>query len=698
MLGFLRTRLVVKLALLIGLTVGAGFAVLAAGSAQIEAHAVEDMHRESARAIATSLAAGVRNSMLTGNGVAVRELLDDAKTGLGTADVRVFAPSGEEVFGRKPPAPPPDQQPAHVRAVLTSRAPASAGDARATPIENEARCRSCHGHGDLRGVLTLGTKGARVPIDDSDVSLDALATIARSAFVQIMTAKHEDGLDEFFAELTKSVPGIRGVAVYNTLGERKYGGRLGISDEGVSRGTEDTPAFTESKGDLRYRAIPLPNEKRCQGCHDPRAAMRGAIVVAFAPVDLDATRTLAAAATISLDHVMLSGLGRMITGFMDDVAHTGVVTTLSVHDDEGRLYHDAFAKYEPPSAVGTVLRSGKLFEAIDAPGRPEFLFVDPLPNDTKCQRCHGPDLPLRGAIQIKLDTSKEIATVRVLRDRSVEFAVLTIVFALVLLWLVLRTTVLGPVQRIGRVAERVGEGDFEARVSVHSGDEMGRLGTRINEMVKGLREKLALSKFVSRETLRTVESVGTTGAMRGGGVRQRVTMLFSDLRGFTSFSETRKPEDVVAMLNEYLQVQVDVVSQHGGDVDKFVGDELMARFTGKDAEARATHCAVRLIAAVAALEAKASHGLAVGVGVNAGEVVLGSMGAEHRLDFTVIGDAVNLAARLCSVAKGAEVLITRTIRDALEGDDLVVEELVPIRVKGKAEPIPIFRVTGRGAI
>ena len=180
--------------------------------------------------------------------------------------------------------------------------------------------------------------------------------------------------------------------------------------------------------------------------------MNGAMVVAFSPKDLDVSKTLTAATTTSLDHVMLSGLGRMITGFMDDVARAGVVTTLTVHDDKGRLYHDAFAKYDPPPAVATVLRSHEQVEAPDTEGHPNFLFAIPLANDPKCQRCHGPDLPVRGAIQISLDTSKEAAAVKMLRARSFEFAALTIALAIALLSIVVRMTVLSPVQKIGRVA------------------------------------------------------------------------------------------------------------------------------------------------------------------------------------------------------------------------------------------------------
>src|SRR5258706_14839955 len=167
-----------------GGVVAAGFLVSAAGSARIEARAIEEMHRDAARGMATSLAAGVRNSMLTGNGVSVRDLLDDAKGGFSSADVHVYAPSGEEVFGKKPPAPPPDQQPAHVRAVLAKGTAARMQGRSVVAIENEERCHSCHKQGEFRGVLTLSTQGAKIPIDGSEPSLDALAKIARAGFVQ----------------------------------------------------------------------------------------------------------------------------------------------------------------------------------------------------------------------------------------------------------------------------------------------------------------------------------------------------------------------------------------------------------------------------------------------------------------------------------------------------------------------------------
>ena len=148
-----------------------------------------------------------------------------------------------------------------------------------------------------------------------------------------------------------------------------------------------------------------------------------------------------------------------------------------------------------------------------------------------------------------------------------------------------------------------------------------------------------------------------------------------------------------------VRVQSVVVGRHGGDIDKFVGDELMARFCGPDHESRAALCAVEMVEAVDELnvrrEAQDGDGLVhVGVGVNSADVVLGAMGSTHRMDFTVIGDGVNLAARICSAAKPGETLVSEAVRTAL-GDvhELTIETLEPMTVKGKREPISVFRLS-----
>ena len=187
------------------------------------------------------------------------------------------------------------------------------------------------------------------------------------------------------------------------------------------------------------------------------------------------------------------------------------------------------------------------------------------------------------------------------------------------------------------------------------------------------------------------------GTVHREGERRELTVLFSDIRGFTAWSETREPEEVVAMLNAYLQVQSEVVIARGGDIDKFVGDELMARFSGPDHAARATHAAVEMVQAVAKLNVERAlpteDHIHVGVGVNTGEMVLGAMGSEQRMDFTVIGDEVNLGARLCSVAALDEVIVSEATAEASgRPAALRFSPLDPVSVKGKSDKIHIYDV------
>ena len=701
MVTFYRQSLVAKLLTLILAVGSVGLTILALITVRLQTDSMERVNRRSARAIAQGLTAGVRSAMLSGNGLAVRQLLGEAKTGMDAARVRVYSSRGEEVFGEKPPAPAPELQPEHVRTALrTATASLAAGGATALPIANEQRCKTCHEQGALRGVLTMGLKSARVPFQ-GEARLDALSQIARAGFVQIMTARKDRNLDEYFKDLARTTPGVKGVAIYSNDPERtRFFGddSFDLAPALLDRAMKPGPAFTSVAGELTWYVQPLENESRCKGCHkDPHEVaqeVRGAMVVAFEPRKLGGEETLLKMSQTSLQHVMLSGLGRLVTGFLDQTAATGVVSTLTLHDAEGRLYHDALAApARPPATVSAALdaKEARDLSEFTAEGHSQFLYVEPMLNEPRCQRCHGADQPLRGAIAVSLDQTEQVMDQRKATGASATTAVVMLLIIFVLLYRLVKHTVLEPVFAIGSVADQVGEGKLDARVAIISEDEIGRLAGRLNDMVEGLRRKLELSKFVSKETLKSVEAQGNVSRT---GQRLRVTVLFSDIRGFTAFSETRQPEQVVDMLNRYLHVQAEVVIAHGGDIDKFVGDELMARFTGEGAEARATRCAVEMIEAVDKLNATLPptvKGIAIGVGVNAGDVVLGAMGAENRMDFTVIGDAVNLGARLCSAAERGQVLVSGYARGSfgeLPGIELV--PLEPIKVKGKVEPIAIF--------
>ncbi len=249
-----------------------------------------------------------------------------------------------------------------------------------------------------------------------------------------------------------------------------------------------------------------------------------------------------------------------------------------------------------------------------------------------------------------------------------------------------------PILEIDRVAEEVSKGNLTARVQgVKSRDEIGDLANRINDMIKGLLERFQLEKFVSSETLSAVVESGE-GGVRLGGERRHVTVFFSDIRGFTAFSEKVDPEVVVDMLNVYLRHQADIVRRYQGDIDKFVGDELVAVFQGDQMLENTLLCALEIQDKMASLlKERPEWNLAVGIGINTGEVIMGAMGSEERMDFTILGDHVNLGARLCSSAGPGQILVSEHVYEHIDHlDGVQFNRLTPIEVKGKAEPVRTY--------
>jgi class 3 adenylate cyclase len=201
-------------------------------------------------------------------------------------------------------------------------------------------------------------------------------------------------------------------------------------------------------------------------------------------------------------------------------------------------------------------------------------------------------------------------------------------------------------------------------------------------LVSDLRARM--ERLVSGAASRAVHrAVGT-----GGGIpsaRARCTLLYSDVRDFTSFSEANEPEQVIGFLNRLMAVIVDEIDRIGGDVDKLIGDAVLARFQGDRAEARAISAARE---ALRRLE-QAGFPRGVGIGIYTGEVISGTVGSADRMDFTVIGDSVNITARLCSIAARGELVVdTETVRAA--GDcGFGAEESVAI--KGRRERLTVRR-------
>ncbi len=211
--------------------------------------------------------------------------------------------------------------------------------------------------------------------------------------------------------------------------------------------------------------------------------------------------------------------------------------------------------------------------------------------------------------------------------------------------------------------------------------------------------KQAFSHYLSKEVIN--ELMNDPSKLKLGGERRKLTVIFSDVRGFTNFSESHQPEEVVAMLNEILSEQVKVVFKYGGTLDKFVGDELMAFFGApgnthiKDHALFAVRTSVEIQAKVKVLQqtwtAHQKESLSIGIGINSGDMVVGNMGSAERMDYTVIGDNVNLAARLCSAAGKGEIIVSEATYEQVKLE-VKAEKLEPISVKGKAKPISIYRI------
>ena len=213
-------------------------------------------------------------------------------------------------------------------------------------------------------------------------------------------------------------------------------------------------------------------------------------------------------------------------------------------------------------------------------------------------------------------------------------------------------------------------------------------------------QRSALERFLAPEVVEMV--VNNPGGVRLGGINQKVSVMFADIRGFTPLSERMPPEKIVEILNEYFTRVTDVIFDNGGTLDKYIGDAVMAVFgapisKGNDA-LNAVKAAVELQRMVKEMnrDAKARDWpeLSVGIGINTGVVTAGNIGSPRRIDYTVIGDNVNTASRLMSKAEGFEIIISESTADEI-GKTFTLSRLQPLAVKGKAEPVIAYAVEWR---
>jgi class 3 adenylate cyclase len=259
--------------------------------------------------------------------------------------------------------------------------------------------------------------------------------------------------------------------------------------------------------------------------------------------------------------------------------------------------------------------------------------------------------------------------------------------------LLLSRSILEPIDDLRRGTERVVHGDYSARVPLLGSDEPGRLAASFNQMVAGMQEREALREaFGAFVDPALAERVVREGAVLEGDEVQ-VTVLFLDIRGFTAFAENAQPKEVVRVLNDLFGLVVPVLVEHGGHANKFLGDGLLGVF---GAPVRLADHADRGVAAALHIAAlvRDTYGpeLRIGIGVNSGPVVAGTIGGGGRVDFTVIGDAVNTAARVEALTRqtGDDVLITEATRELLTRPIGAFEERGAVELKGKSRRVRVL--------
>jgi adenylate cyclase len=265
------------------------------------------------------------------------------------------------------------------------------------------------------------------------------------------------------------------------------------------------------------------------------------------------------------------------------------------------------------------------------------------------------------------------------------------------LTLLVARSVLAPVGDLLRATERVKRGDFSSRVPVVSGDELGELAGSFNEMVSGLeeRERLreAFGSYVAPDVARRVLD---EGAMLEGE-EVEVSVVWIDICDFTTFAERASARETVQYLNEFFDLVVPLLLRHGGHANKFIGDGVLAVFGAPERHAdHANRALAAAIAISADVDAHFGERLRIGIGLNSGPVSAGSIGGGGRLEFTVIGDTVNVAARVEAATRetGDRILLTEQTRCLLSRVPVEFEERGTVPVKGRVEEVQLWAPVG----
>jgi class 3 adenylate cyclase len=408
-------------------------------------------------------------------------------------------------------------------------------------------------------------------------------------------------------------------------------------------------------------------------------AVRGAIAVRY---DLQSELT-----------EMVGGIRFNVSGYVVMVDGDG---SIIAHPDPSRLDQDV-SDYE---AVRQARQAGTLGSLVAANRQGlERLFVyRPVKSpETQAQQSW--------VLLTEIDAAEMMIPVDKLRD-ELAIAIVILLMSGAIVAHQVSISVNRPLDALGDFAHKIGAGDFTSRVDVKGHDVAGRLATALNEMAAGLQERDHVKEVFGRYIATQVSDEILKGQVNLGGAERQVTVLFSDIRNFTSMSEQLTPQQVVAFLNDYFTEMVDAVFENGGVLDKFLGDGLMAVFGSMSDDPehprKAVLAALRMQALLGKINGvRAISGkppIAIGIGIHTDAVIVGNIGSRKRLEYTVVGDGVNTSSRLQALNKefGTTILISETTHEAIK-TDFECRQMPDTHLRGKTKDLRIYEVVSMRA-
>jgi class 3 adenylate cyclase/HAMP domain-containing protein len=383
------------------------------------------------------------------------------------------------------------------------------------------------------------------------------------------------------------------------------------------------------------------------------------------------------------------------------------------------------------------IETGKTQESLDLrDGLALFTLHHPIPNQEKCQGCHGSDHQVRAVVRVAASMEPVFAEVRRQRNWQILIAAVTIVAAGAVLTVAMRRVVVRPIEALSAAARRVGEGDFEARAPVTSGDEIGALGVAFNDMTARLarahadlegkntelqqalqhlqesRQRLEvleqikgeLSKFVPDAVKKLLERDPNATELEKRSVE--VSVLFLDIAGYTRLSEQLEPRKLNQLVQTYFSSYLEIVQSQHGDVNETAGDGLMVIF---QSERSATDHALNATRAAFAIRQRTDSlneeyggifpAIQLHMGINTGEALVGATklggAAGQRWTFTATGSTTNVAARLAAAAAGGEIVVGPATAERIR-TQFVLESLGEKTFKNVSAPVPVFRLIPPG--